>query len=82
MRNLSDTTVVITGASSSIGYAAALAFTRAGTRVALITRHADALQDTLAAERSASKHGQSSGERAPLAATGVGAVLGCHADPS
>jgi NADP-dependent 3-hydroxy acid dehydrogenase YdfG len=38
--------VVITGASSGFGRAAALAFARAGARVSLAARGRDALEDT------------------------------------
>jgi short-subunit dehydrogenase len=49
MNDLSDMTVVITGASSGVGRAAALTFARHGARLALAARRADVL-DKLAAE--------------------------------
>ena len=49
MRDLRNSTVVITGASSGIGRAAALAFAREGANLALIARRSNALQE-LAAE--------------------------------
>ncbi len=45
MRTVRDATVVITGASSGIGRAAARTFARQGARVALAARRAEALQD-------------------------------------
>jgi len=43
MRTLSQSTVVITGASAGVGRAVALRFARAGTNLALIARDAEAL---------------------------------------
>lgn len=40
-----DYTVVITGASAGVGRAVALRFARAGARIGLIARDADALND-------------------------------------
>lgn len=44
MRDLSQSTVVITGASAGVGRAVALRFARAGANLALIARDADALE--------------------------------------
>ncbi|MFZ3351961.1 MAG: SDR family oxidoreductase [Xanthobacteraceae bacterium] len=44
MKDLSQSTVVITGASAGVGRAIALRFARAGANLALIARDADALQ--------------------------------------
>lgn len=51
MRSLQNATVVITGASSGLGYAAALAFARAGANVALIARRRGVLDEAAAACR-------------------------------
>ncbi len=42
---LQDSTVLVTGASQGIGRATALAFLQAGSRVALVARRAEALED-------------------------------------
>src|SRR3990167_5748056 len=51
--DLRNRVAVITGASSGIGRAAALAFAREGVRVVLGARRADRLQETVEALRSA-----------------------------
>ncbi|MEK6716802.1 MAG: SDR family NAD(P)-dependent oxidoreductase, partial [candidate division NC10 bacterium] len=51
--DLRNRVAVITGASSGIGRAAALAFAREGVRVVLGARRADRLQETVEAIRSA-----------------------------
>ena len=48
MRDLRNATVVIAGASSGIGRAAALAFARAGSNLAVIARRKDALEEVAA----------------------------------
>lgn len=53
MRNLRDHVVVITGASSGLGRAAAIEFARRGCRLVLGARRADALADTARACRDA-----------------------------
>jgi NADP-dependent 3-hydroxy acid dehydrogenase YdfG len=53
MRDLSGAVVVITGASSGIGRAAALAFARRGARVALAARRAELLEEVAAECREA-----------------------------
>ena len=45
MKDLSQSTVVITGASAGVGRAIALRFARAGAKLALIARDAEALQN-------------------------------------
>jgi len=51
MRDLRNATVVIAGASSGIGRAAALAFAREGANVVVLARREDALDDVAAACR-------------------------------
>jgi NAD(P)-dependent dehydrogenase (short-subunit alcohol dehydrogenase family) len=51
MSKLTDSVVVVTGASSGVGRAAALAFAQAGANVVVSARRADALDDVAAACR-------------------------------